>query len=77
MGKAMFAAALSLVLAGLGHVFLGLWRGLWFAGPGMFLLYIYWAGFWDEDIAMAAFLSLGIFAAFDAFSFARRGHGIV
>ncbi len=77
MGKAIFAAALSLVLAGLGHVFLGLWRGMWCAVPSMFLLYIYWAGLWDEDIAMAAFLSLGIFAAFDAFSFAQRGYGIV
>lgn len=76
MGRAFFAAGLSLVLAGLGHVFLGLWRGMWFAVPSMFLLYVYWAGFWDQDIAMAVFLSLGIFAAFDAFSFAQRGHGI-
>ena len=77
MGRALFAAGLSLVLAGLGHVFLGLWRGMWFAIPSMFLLYIYWAGLWDQDMAMAVFLSLGIFAAFDAFSFAQRGHGIV
>src|SRR5436853_361895 len=33
MGRAIFAAALSLVLAGLGHFFLVLWRGIWFAVP--------------------------------------------
>lgn len=77
MGRALFTAGLSLVLAGLGHVFLGLWRGMWFAIPSMFLLYIYWTGLWDQDMAMAVFLSLGIFAAFDAFSFVHRGHGIV
>lgn len=75
MGRALFAAGLSLVLAGLGHVFLGLWRGLWFAVPSMFLLYLYWMEQWEY--ADVVFLSLGIFAAFDAFSFARRGHGII
>ena len=64
-----------MVLAGLGHVFLGLWRGLWFAVPSMFLLYLYWTEQWE--FADVVFLSLGIFAAFDAFSFARRGHGII
>ncbi len=75
MGRALFAAALSLVLAGLGHIFLGLWRGVWFAGPSMLLLYLYWANLWE--FADVAFLALGIFAAFDAVSFARRGHGII
>ena len=75
MGRALFAAGLSLVLAGLGHVFLGLWRGLWFAVPSMFLLYLYWMEQWEY--ADVVFLSLWIFAAFDAFSFARRGHGII
>lgn len=75
MGKAIFAAALSLVLAGLGHVFLGLSRGMWFAFPSIFLLYLYWTGQWEY--ADVFFLSLGIFAAFDAFSFAQRGYGIV
>ena len=75
MGRAFFAAGLSLILAGLGHVFLGLWRGVWFAIPSIFLLYLYWAGQWEY--ADVVFLSLGIFAAFDAFSFAHRGHGIV
>ncbi|TSA00828.1 MAG: hypothetical protein D4R81_07070 [Nitrospiraceae bacterium] len=75
MGKAIFAAALSLVLAGLGHVFLGLWRGLWFAMPSILLLYLYWTGQWEY--ADVVFLSLGIFAAFDAFSFAQRGYGVV
>jgi len=64
-----------LVLAGLGHMFLGLWRGLWFAVPSMFLLYLYWMEQWEY--ADVVFLSLGIFAAFDAFSIARRGHGII
>jgi len=75
MGRAIFAAALSLALPGLGHFFLGLWRGVWFAVPSAVLLYLYWASFWE--FADVVFLSLGIFAAFDAFSFARRGHGII
>ena len=75
MGRALFAAGLSVVLPGLGHAFLGLWRGLWFAMPGTFLLYLYWAGQWEY--ADVVFVSLGIFAAFDAFSIARRGHGII
>lgn len=75
MGRAIFAAALSLVLAGLGHFFLGLWRGVWFAVPSAVLLYLYWMNLWG--LADVIFLSLGIFAAFDAFSFARRGYGIV
>lgn len=77
MGRAIFAAALSLVLAGLGHIFLGHRRGIWFAIPSAVLLYIYWSGLLDHELTMAIFLSLGIFAAFDAFSFARRGHGII
>ena len=75
MGRAFFAAGLSLVLAGLGHAFLGLSRGMWFAFPSIFLLYLYWVGQWEY--ADVVFLSLGIVAAFDAFSFARRGHGII
>ena len=75
MRKAFFAAGLSLVLAGLGHAFLGLWRGFWFAIPSTFLLYLYWSGEWEY--ADVFFLSLSIFAAFDAFSFAKRGHGII
>lgn len=75
MGRAIFAVALSLVLAGLGHFFLGLRRGVWFAVPSTVLLYLYWADLWV--FADVGFLSLGVFAAFDAFSFARRGHGII
>ena len=75
MGRAIFAAALSLVLAGLGHFVLGLRRGVWFAVPSAVLLYLSWANLWEfTDVV---FLSLGIVAAFDAFSFARRGHGII
>jgi len=75
MGRAIFAASLSLVLPGLGHFFLGLRRGVWFGVPSVVLLYLYWASLWG--FADVVFLSLGIVAAFDAFSFARRGHGII
>jgi len=75
MGKAMVAAALSLVLAGLGHLFLGLGRGMWFMVPSIFLLYLYWTAQWEY--ADVVFLSLSIVAAFDAFSFAHRGYGII
>ncbi len=75
MGRALFAAGLSLILAGLGHFFLGLWRGLWFAIPSFFLLYLHFTGQWE--LADAAFVALGVFSAFDAFSIARRGYGIV
>jgi hypothetical protein len=75
MGRAIFAAALSLVLAGLGHFFLGLRRGVWFAVPSTVFLYLYWVNLWE--FADVVFLSLGVFASFDAFSFARRGHGII
>lgn len=77
MGRALFAAGLSLVLAGLGHFFLGLKRGFFFVLPSAVLLYVFRAELFDEELTMAFFLSLGIFAAFDAFSFAKRGHGIV
>jgi len=75
MVRAIFATALSLVLPGLGHFFLGLRRSVWFAVPSVVLLYLYWASLWE--FADVVFVSLGIFAAFDAFSFVRRGHGII
>jgi len=75
MRRALFAAVLSFVLAGLGHFFLGLWRGLWFAVPSLFLLSLHFTGQWE--LADAAFMALGVFSAFDAFSIARRGYGIV
>jgi hypothetical protein len=75
MGGAIFATALSLVLPGLGHFFLGLRRGVWFVVPSVVLLYLSLASLWE--FADVVFLSLGIVAAFDAFSFARRGHGII
>src|SRR2546422_957142 len=43
MGRAIFATAVSLVLPRLGHFFLGLRRGVWFAVPRVVLLYLYWA----------------------------------
>jgi len=75
MGRAIFAAPLSLVLAGLGHFVLGIRRGVWFAVPSAVLLYLSWASRWG--FAAVVFLSLGIVAVFDAFSFARRWHGII
>lgn len=74
-GRAIFAAVLSLVLAGLGHIFLGHRRGFWFAIPSVLLLYGHFAELWE--FADVAFLALGIFSAFDAFSLAHRGYGIV
>jgi len=40
-----------------------------------FFLYLYWTGQWEY--ADVVFVSLGIVAAFDAFSIARRGYGII
>jgi hypothetical protein len=74
-GRAVFAAALSLALPGVGHFFLAQRRGIWFAIPSVLLLYLHFAGLWE--FADVAFLSLGIFCAFDAFSFAQRGYGII
>jgi hypothetical protein len=75
VGKSLLVAALSLVLAGLGHLAIGLPRGFWFAVPSGILLYLHFTGQWE--FADVAFLGLGIFSAFDAFSFAQRGHGII
>ena len=74
-GRAVFAAVLCLALAGLGHIFIGQWRGISFAIPSALLLYIHFAALWE--FADVAFLMLGIFSAFDAFSFAQRGYGII
>ncbi len=75
MARAVFAAALSLALAGLGQIFLGHRRGFWFAIPSVLLLYLHFAALWE--FADVAFLALGIFSAFDAFSIAQRGYGII
>ena len=75
MARAVFAAVLSLALAGLGHLFLSQRRGIWFAIPSLSLLYLHFAGLWE--FADVAFLALGIFCAFDAFSIAQRGYGII
>jgi len=75
VGKPLLVAALSLVFAGLGHLAIGLPRGLWYAVPSGILLYLHVSGQWE--FADVAFIALGIFSAFDAFSFAHRGYGIV
>jgi hypothetical protein len=74
MGRAVVVASLSLVLGGLGHGLLGLWRGVWFAIPSALFLYLHFTGGWEY--ADVAFLAIGIVSAFDAFSFAQRGYGI-
>jgi len=63
------------VFAGLGHFVLGFRRGVWLAVPSAVLRYLPWANLWE--FADVVFLSLGIVAAFDAFSFARHRHGII
>lgn len=72
--KAVTAALLSIVFAGLGHFLLQEYaRGgaLLAAGLLIFSLTAYWPP------ATAFNIILFIFAAFDAFSIGRRGFGIV
>ncbi|MBI3802166.1 MAG: hypothetical protein HY282_00185 [Nitrospirae bacterium] len=72
--KAISAALLSLLFAGLGHLILAEYgRGalLLSAGIAVYSLTAYWPP------ATALNIVLFIFAAFDAFSIGRRGFGIV
>lgn len=66
------AATLS-VLAGVGHLFLGLSRGYVFLASGLALIIIS-KFFWP--VGWLFYASLAIFSAFDAFSFAKRGYGL-
>lgn len=67
------AASLS-VLAGVGHLYLGEKRGYVVLAVGVLLLTISRA-IWQP--AELLYLSLAIFSAFDAYSIAKRGHGLM
>jgi hypothetical protein len=67
------AASLSM-LAGLGHLYLGEKTGYTFLAFGIGLLIIS-RTIWPP--AELLYLSFAIFTAFDAFSIAKRGHGLM
>jgi hypothetical protein len=67
------AASLSIV-AGVGHLYLGEKRGYAVFAFGMALLIISRV-LWRP--AELLYISLAIFSAFDAFSIAKRGHGLM
>ena len=67
------AASLS-VIAGLGHLYLGEKNGYGFLAFGVTLLVIS-RTIWPP--AELLYLSFAIFTAVDAFSIAKRGHGLV
>jgi hypothetical protein len=67
------AASLS-VLAGMGHLYLGEKRGYLVLAVGVLLLIIS-RMVWQP--AELLYLSLAIFSAFDAYSIAKRGHGLM
>lgn len=67
------AASLS-VVAGLGHLYLGEKSGYTFLAFGLTLLVIS-RTIWPP--AELLYVSFAIFSAFDAYSIAKRGHGLV
>lgn len=67
------AASLS-VIAGLGHLYLGEKSGYTFLAFGLVLVIIS-RTIWPP--AELLYLSFAIFSAVDAFSIAKRGHGLV
>jgi len=67
------AASLS-VIAGLGHLYLGEKSGYTFLAFGLVLVLIS-RTIWPP--AELLYLSFAIFSAVDAFSIAKRGHGLV
>ncbi len=72
--KALIAALLSLLFAGLGHLYLERYpRAFLLIGLGA-LLYVGAAFFPPATLIN---LGLFIFSAFDAFSFGCHGHGIL
>lgn len=72
--RPVIAAVLSLVFAGLGHLYLRKWgRGVSILFVAAFLFKI--SGY--SPRAMMLNVVLFVFSAFDAFSFGKRGHGIV
>ncbi len=72
--RPMLAALLSLVFAGLGHLYLRRYgRGFLFLGLGLFFYQI--SGY--SPRAMMLNVILFVFSAFDAFSWGKRGIGII
>jgi hypothetical protein len=67
------AATLSM-LAGLGHLYLGEKSGYTFLAFGTTLIVVS-RTIWPP--AELLYLSFAIFSAFDAFSIAKRGHGLM
>ena len=70
--NAIAAATLS-ILAGVGHLYLGIKRGYVFLACSLSMIIIaklFWPTAW------LIYIQFAIFAAFDAFSFARRGSGL-
>lgn len=67
------AASLS-IIAGLGHLYLGEKSGYTFLAFGLVMLAIS-RTIWPP--AELLYLSFAIFSAVDAFSIAKRGHGLV
>ena len=66
------AASLSIV-AGVGHLYLGEKRGYWVLAFGITLIVI---GRLIWPPAQVLYISVAIFAAVDAYSIAKRGHGL-
>jgi hypothetical protein len=66
------AASLS-VLPGLGHLYLGEKQGYYIVAFSFILLLISWFVWQPAELL---YLSVAIFSAFDAYSIAKRGHGL-
>lgn len=69
---AIGAATLS-VLPGIGHLYLGVPRGYVFLACS-FAMIVISQFFWP--VGWLIYVQFAIFSAFDAFSFAKRGHGL-
>ena len=69
---AIGAATLS-VLAGMGHLYLGVRRGYVYLACALALIVIS-QFFWP--VGWLFYIQFAIFSAFDAFSFAKRGYGL-
>jgi hypothetical protein len=73
MWRGLQAASLSIV-AGMGHLFLGEKKGYLYLAFGISLILISWF-LWKP--AELLYFSFVIFSAVDAFSIAKRGHGLM